>query len=253
MAKFALFTPLLGIVLQACLAVLLLRRKIQSLFPMFLVYILFSIAASLAKFGVYSDYRTFYFVYWSTEAVTVVLVTLALLEVFRWLFALFWMSWWFRGLLYTAMMLVLALAVTNAVLSPPRGMHPIGALIYSSAIAVNFMQLAIFAVFWMLSKRLKIGFRRYAFGVMIGFGISSFGTLLARVLRSEFGTKLTFASTYIPPLAYICALGFWLHVFWREEPPEDEWSQPLSPEELTEQMRLYTEQLRRYTKLLKKP
>src|SRR5260221_11175625 len=123
-------------------------------------------------------------------------------------------------------------------------MPPIGAIIYSSGIAANFMQLTIFAVFWLLSKRLLIGFRRYAFGIMIGFGLSSFGTLSARLLRSVFGTNFTAVSTYIPPVAYICALGFCLHVFWRKEPPEAEGSVPLTPEELTEQMRRYTEILK---------
>jgi hypothetical protein len=51
-------------------------------------------------------------------------------------------------------------------------------------------------------------------------------------------------STYIPPVAYILALGFWLHVFWRKEPREAEGSLPLTPEELTEQMRQYTEILK---------
>src|ERR1700731_1348922 len=221
MGTLGLITLIVAIILRASLAVLLVRRRIQSLFPMFLAYVGFSLAASIAKLCVYSDYRTYYFVYWGTEAVEVLLVTLALLEVFRWVFALFWLSWWYRGFLYGAILLVLGLAVANAVLNPPAHMHPIGALIYSSGIVVTFMQLTIFAVFWLLSKRLQIGFRRYAFGIMLGFGISSFATLLAGVLRSGFGTNFTAVSAYIPPVAYILALGFWLHVFWRKEPPED--------------------------------
>jgi hypothetical protein len=64
------------------------------------------------------------------------------------------------------------------------------------------------------------------------------------VLRSGFGTNFTAVSTYIPPVAYILALAFWLHVFWRKEPPEAEQSLPLTPEELAEQMRRYTEILK---------
>jgi hypothetical protein len=81
---------------------------------------------------------------------------------------------------------------------------------------------------------------------MLGFGMSSFGTLFAGLLRSVFGTKFTIVSAYIPPVAYICALGFWLHVFWRKEPPEAEGSLPLTPEELAEQMRQYTEMLKTF-------
>jgi hypothetical protein len=246
MGKLGLITLIIAIILRGWLAVLLVRRRIQSLFPMFLAYVVFSLGASIAELCVYSNYRAYYFVYWGDAAVLVVLATLALLEVFRWVFALFWMSWWYRGFLYGAMLLALGLAIANAVLNPPANMHPIGALIYSSGIAVNFMQLTIFAVFWLLSKRLLIGFRRYAFGIMLGFGMSSFGTLFAGLLRSVFGTKFTIVSAYIPPVAYICALGFWLHVFWRKEPPEAEGSLPLTPEELAEQMRQYTEMLKTF-------
>jgi hypothetical protein len=252
MGKLVLATQVTAILLRVWLVVLLLRRRIQPLFPTFLAYVLFSLAASIAKLCVSSDYRTYYFVYWGTEAVAVVLITLSLFEVFRWVFASFWQSWWYRGFLYGSILLVLAFAAANAVLNPPANMDPISALVYSSGIAVNFMQLTIFAVFWLLSKRLQVGFRRYAFGIMIGFGASSLGTLLAMMLRSGFGTNFTAVATYLPPVAYILALGFWLHVFWRKEPPEAERELPLTPEELAEQMRRYTELMKQYTKMLKR-
>jgi len=246
MGKLGLVTLIISILLRIWLTALLVRRRIQFLFPMFLAYVLFTLAASLAKLCVYSDYRSYYFVYWGTEAVSVLLSIIALFEVFRWIFALFWLSWWYRGFLYGSIVFVLGLAIANAVLNPPMHIDSLGALIYSSGIAVNFMQLTIFMVFWLLSRQLRVGFRRYAFGIMIGFGVSSFGTLSARLLRSVFGTKLTVVSAYIPPVAYIFALAFWLHVFWREEPPETQRSMPITLEELSEQVREYTKILKKF-------
>lgn len=248
MGKLGLITLIVAILLRIWLTVLLVRRKVQSLFPIFLVYIVFTLAASIAKLCVYSDYRTYYFLYWSTEAVAVLLSILALLEVFRWVFALFWQSWWYRGFLYGSIILVLGFAIANAIVNPPAHMGPLSALIYSSGIAVNFMQVTIFMVFWLLSTHLRVGFRRYAFGIMLGFGVSSFGTLSAGLLRSIFGTKLTIVSAYLPPVAYILALVFWLHVFWREEPPEAEWALPITPEELAEQVRQYTRILKKFNR-----
>lgn len=246
MDKLGLATLIVPILLRIWLAALLVRRKVQSLFPMFLAYVLFTLAASIAKLSVYSNYGIYYYLYWSTEAVAVLLSILALLEVFRWIFALFWQSWWYRGFLYGSIFLVLALAIANAVLNPPAHMNTLSAFIYSSGIAVNFMQLTIFMVFWLLSKHLRVGFRRYAFGIMLGFGIAAFGTLAARLLRSVFGTKLNDVSAYIPPVAYIIALVFWLSVFWREEPPETPRSMPITMEELTEQVREYTKILKKF-------
>lgn len=248
MGILAQVTSFTGLLLQICLAILLLWRKIPHLFPYFFVYLVFSACATVAKLGVYSNYRIFYVVYWSTEAVAVLLSILALLEVFRWVFALFWQSWWYRGFLYGSIILVLGFAIANAVVNPPAHMGPLSALIYSSGIAVNFMQVTIFMVFWLLSSHLRVGFRRYAFGIMLGFGVSAFGTLSARLLRSIFGTKLTVVSAYLPPVAYILALVFWLHVFWREEPPEPEWALPITPEELAEQVRQYTRILKKFNR-----
>jgi hypothetical protein len=252
MTTLALVTSIVGLFLQLCLAVLLVRRMIPQLFPMFLAYVVFSAGATIAKLCVSSDYRAYYFVYWGTEAIAVLLATLALLEVFRWVFALFWLSGWFRWLSYGFIVLTLSLPVANAIRNPPAHMDRLGGLIFSAGITVNFIQAAIFLLFWLLSKSLEIGFRRYAFGIVLGFGASSCGTLIGWFARYIFGTKFNFFAMYLPPVAYIYALGFWLHVFWRKEPTEEERSLPLTPEELAEQMRRYTELMKQYTRIMKR-
>jgi hypothetical protein len=252
MGKLGLVTLTTTSFLLVWLAVLLVRRRIQSLFPMFLAYVVFTFAAAVAKLCVYSDYRAYYFVYWGTEAIAVLLATLALLEVFRWVFALFWLSGWFRWLSYGFIVLALSIPVANAIRNPPAHMDPLSGLIFSAGITINFIQAAIFLLFWLLSRSLEIGFRRYAFGIVLGFGASSCGTLIGWFARYIFGTNFNFFAMYLPPVAYIYALGFWLHVFWRKEPTEEERTLPLTPEELAEQMRRYSELMRQYTRILKR-
>jgi len=183
--------------------------------------------------------------FWGTEAVAVILATLTLLEVFRWVFALFWLRSAFRWFSYGFIILILSLPIAIAIRNPPAHMDRTGAIIFSVGITINFIQAAIFLLFWLLAKSLQIGFRRYAFGIVLGFGISSIGTLVGWLARSVFGTKFNFLAMYLPPVTYILALLFWLNVFWHEEPPEPEWSLPIRPEELAEQ-------LRQYTRILKK-
>lgn len=245
MAISALISLTVALVLEVWLASLLLRRRIPRVFPIFFAYIAYSILASATQLWAISDYRTYYFVYWGNEAVGVALSIFAVWEVFRWVFALFWLRSWFRWAFYGSIVLGLALAISNAMLSPPAHMHPFSALIFSAGITVRFTQAAIFGLFWLLAKSLEIGFRRYAFGIMLGFGVSSIGTLIAWITRSVFGTRFDMLASYLPPVAYIFALVFWLHVFMQAEPPEAERSLPLKPEELAEQ-------IRQYTKILKK-
>jgi hypothetical protein len=245
MAISAVIPLAIALALEVWLAVLLLRRNIPRVFPIFFGYVVYSILGSTAQLWAISNYRAYYFVYWGDEAVRCVLSVLAVWEVFRWFFALFWVRSWFRWVFYGSIALGLALAIANAILNPPAHMHPIGAIIFSVGITVNFVQATIFALFWLLAKSLEIGFRRYAFGIMLGFGASSIGTLIAWLTRSVFGTRFNILAAYLPPVAYIFALGFWLHVFWRREPPEAEWSLPITPEELAEQVRQYTKILKR--------
>ncbi|MGC2696759.1 MAG: hypothetical protein WA738_13320 [Candidatus Angelobacter sp.] len=246
MAISAVISLTVALVLEVWLAALLLRRKIHRVFPIFCAYIVYSVLASTTQLWAISDYRTYYFVYWGNEAIGVVLSILALWEVFRWVFALFWLRSWFRWVFYGSIALGLALATSNAILNPPAHMHPLSALIFSAGITVRFMQATIFALFWLLAKTLEIGFRRYAFGITLGFGASSMGTLTAWITRSVFGTRFDMLASYLPPVAYIFALGFWLHVFWRKEPPEAEWAVPITPEELAEQIRQYTKILKKH-------
>src|SRR6476661_7621138 len=152
---FAVIPLAIALVLEIWLAVLLLRRSIPRVFPIFFGYVVYSILCSAAELWAISDYRTYYFVYWGTEAVGVVLSILALGEVFHWVFALFWLRSWFRWAFYGSIALQLTLATSNAILNPPAHMHPLGALIFSVGITVRFMQMAIFALFWLLAKSLE--------------------------------------------------------------------------------------------------
>src|ERR1051326_2372864 len=200
MGTVAIAITATALTLEVLLAILLLSRKTQRIFPLFFVYVTYSIIASASQLWVISNYRTFYFVYWSNEAIGVVLSILALWEVFRWVFALFWLRAGFRWLSYSFIALILTLAVANAIRNPPAHMDRTGAIIFSAGITLNFIQAAIFLLFWLLSKSLEIGFRRYAFGIMLGFGVSSSGTLIGWFSRSIFGDRKStrLNSSHIP-------------------------------------------------------
>src|SRR5260221_5429279 len=83
MSALGLITLTIALGLEASLALLLIRRKIPHLFPLFFAYVVFSSIASVAKLCVLSNYRAYYFVYWSTQAVTPLLATPGLAEAFR--------------------------------------------------------------------------------------------------------------------------------------------------------------------------
>jgi hypothetical protein len=232
-----LITALVG---EIWLATLLVRHAVQRRFPFFFAYVVYSVLASAAQLLTASHYKVYFLIFWTNEAVLAILSILTLLEVFRWVFVLFWLLRWFRLSFYTILALVLLVPITNAILKPPIHVPPLVAAILSAGIVVNFLQGTICMVFWLLVRFFDIGFRRFAFGIMLGFGPLSCGKLIAWIFRSEFGTRFTLLGIYLPPVAYLLALAFWLVVFSRPEPPEPEWQLPITPQQLLEQIKQYT-------------
>jgi hypothetical protein len=236
MGIFGYITSSIGLALEVWLSVLLVRRKAHRNFPMFFLYVVFEIWESISGLSVYSNLVIYYFVFWANNVIVLIISTLALLEVFRWVFVLFWLRWWFRGALYGAMAGALALAIYDDILYPPVSMETFGGLIFTCGIAVYFVQLTIFALFCLLSKHLQIRFRRYAFGIMLGFAIIALGALVPRVFWREFKMNF-FMRVYTPAIMYLLGLIFWLHVFLQRERPIPEWSLSLTPDQLADQIK----------------
>jgi hypothetical protein len=84
--------------------------------------------------------------------------------------------------------------------------------------------------------------RQRAFRIVLGFGIAVAGSLVAFLLRSEFGKNLDAMVNITAPLSYIISVVIWLVTFLREEPSsaangEDT---PFTPEQMITELRRHT-------------
>jgi hypothetical protein len=233
-----------SLVLESWLLVLLFLRNVRSHFPVFFYYLLLSVPVTVARLLTIADYRTYFFVYWWSDALLLLLGLAALHEVFHWVYEGFYRLPWFRLLYYGAIAVVLLVTVRNAMVNPPVQAHPIIGLILNAGIAINLLQVAIVAVFGALVRPLEIPFRRYPFGIVSGFGASALGPLIGYFLRSVFGTNLDAFTRYASAVAYILALVIWLMAFSRQEPEEKAWTPPMPPDEMLRVARGYLKVLR---------
>lgn len=227
------------LILEIWLVILLVQRKAQRGFPVFLIFAGVEAVSLAARLIVIPSYHTYFYVYWSTEAVLLPLSLFALHEVFHWIFEGFYRLWWFRLFYYGTIAAALAVAVRNAFVSPPVQAHPIISLILDVNIAVNFVRMGIVALFALLDKLLLVQFRRYAHGIVVGFGVASAGPLIAYLAFSIFGTKVESFTRYTVAVAYILGLAIWVASFIRPEPEEREWKPPMSPEQMLETVQDY--------------
>jgi hypothetical protein len=218
--------------LEIWLLWLLFRRKVPRHFPLFFTYSAYTVAIAIARLITIGNYRVYFYVFWGTDALLLLLGLAALHETFRWVYEGFYEFWWFRLIYYGTISLVLLVTVRNAIVNPPVQAHPLIGLILNIGIAVNLLQAGIAALFEALSKPLAIEHRRYPFGIVAGFAASSLGPLVGYFARSIFGKNVDTFTQYASAVAYILALVIWLIAFSKPEPEETAWNPPMPPDEM---------------------
>ena len=227
-----------SLILEVGLAILLLRRGVRHHFPLFFTYILISVPVTAARLLTITQYRLYFHVFWSTNAILLLLGLAAIHEVFRWVYEGFYELRWFRWLYFGVIALVLLLTMWNALSNPPVQAHPLIGVLLEIGIAVNLIQAGIVALFSAFIRPLGIDFRRYAFGIAAGFGVSAIGPFIGYFARSIFGTEANTFTRYASSMAYILALLIWIAAFIRPE-PEEAWTPPMPPDEMLRTVEAY--------------
>jgi hypothetical protein len=236
-------------VLTAWVAALVARRKLHREFPFFFAYLFLSVLVPMIRLSVSRHYATFFTVFWATEALYALVAVLALYEVFHEVFLPFYqLWWWFRLLFPGAAVFIALLSVRNALHHPalrnPRPME----IVFALATGVNYLEAALFGLFFALALLLGVRWRSYPFGIVEGFGLSALGALIAYGLRSEFGTKYNMLVKYAPPVAYFVGVLVWLDTFLRQPDPEvvHAWRERVTPEQLLAEARGYIAVVKRF-------
>jgi len=240
---------LTGPILTAWVGILLWRRRLYQEFPFFFTYVAVSVVVPVIRLAVSGDYRTFFWVFWVTEAIYALAALLALHEVFREVFFAFYELWWWFRLVFPGTAALIALvSIRSAVRNPAlHGPHPME-IIVALAKGVNYLEAVLFGVFFLLVLLLGVRWRSYPFGIVEGFGMSALGGLVAFGLRSEFGKKYDALAKYAPPVAYIVGVLVWLDTFRRAPDPEvvHAWREQMTPQQLLAEARSYIKVLKKF-------
>jgi hypothetical protein len=242
MNKGELALAAVGTILQACLFVQLLRRRSYFRFPIFCSYIGFSVISAIATVATRSNAHLYFYVYWMSEAVYVVLSFFVLQEAFHFVFRNFSSLRWFKMSFPIIGLLILLVALLRAAFFRPANHSPLAVTLISLEIAVGFLQFVIFCGFMLLVRFFHMQWRQQSFGIVLGFGIAAAGSLIAFLLRSEFGTKLDAVFRIANSLSYIMGVVVWLATFLKGEPsqPAASWVSALTPEQMIAEFRQYT-------------
>lgn len=242
MNKGELALAVAGTALQFCLFLRVITVKGYRQFPIFCAYVGFSVVSAVMASATSGHIKLYFYVYWISEAFYVVLTFLALQESFRSVFRNFYSLHWFRISFPGIGILIVLIALIRAVFFRPANHSPLAVTLLSLEIAIGFLQFTIFCLFVVLVHFFHMQWRQQAFGIVLGFGIAAGGSLVAFLLRSEFGTKLDPVFRIATPLSYIIGVAVWLATFLRREPSQltKDWDSALTPEQMISELRRHT-------------
>ncbi|HZU31605.1 MAG TPA: hypothetical protein VFB79_10840 [Candidatus Angelobacter sp.] len=243
MNKSELLLAICGTTLQICLFIQLLRLRAYQQFPIFCTYVGFSILSAVVATATNHHVKTYFYVYWTSEAFYVVLSFLVIQEAFRSVFRNFYSLRGFKLSFPGIGVLILFIAFIRVIFFRPHDSNPAVVTLFSLEIAVGFLQFAVFFVFILLVRFFHMRWRQLAFGIVLGFGIASAGSLVAFLLRSEFGKNLEGVLRIMTPLSYIIGVAVWLAIFLKGENSElaRNWDSTLTPEQMISELRRHTE------------
>ncbi len=242
MNKGELALAAVGTILQACLFIQLLRVKSYLRFPFFFTYVGFSVLSAITTVATRGNAKLYFYVYWSSEAIYVVLTFLVLQEAFHSVFRNFYSLRWFKLSFPGVGIFILVVALLRAIFFRQPDQSPFAVTLVSLEISVDFLEFILFCLFILLVRFFHMQWRQQAFGIVLGFGIAAAGSLVAFLLRSEFGTKFDSLFRIVTPLSYIVGVAVWLATFLEGEPsqPESNWDSALTPEQMITELRRHT-------------
>jgi hypothetical protein len=242
MNKGELAMALIGNALQFCLLIQLLRLKSYREFPAFLAFVGFSMVSAITAVATGGHAHIYFYVYWISEVIYSVLAFFVLQEAVRSVFRNFHGLRWFKVSFPSIGILILLVALFRATFFRSAHDYPLIVAIISLEIAVGFLQFGIFSLFIILVRLFHLRGRQHAAGIVFGFGVNAAGSLVAFLLRSEFGTKFDPVIRIAPPIAYIIGVAIWLATFLKAESgrPETAWAVTLTPEQMITVLRRHT-------------
>ncbi|HLK08432.1 MAG TPA: hypothetical protein VKV30_10830 [Candidatus Angelobacter sp.] len=240
---FSLISLLVSLCLEIWLAVLLYRRRAYKTYSVFFAYITASIAVSVARLAIQQYYSVYYFVYWGSELLLILLSLSALNQVFWDIYQDVRFLWWFRAIYYGALLVALGITIRMAILSPPVLKNPFISFTIEAEITANIVRASIVAVFTAMIEPMTVEFQRYPFGIMLAFGISSLGPCIGYIIFSVLGTKATRSTDVISTVSYIVGLIIWLLIFSKPDTELKHMEPPIPPEEMMSRLQGYLKAL----------
>ena len=192
-------------------AVFLCRRRLQKQFPYFFNYVIFQILSFLVEFPL-RNWANYYYVYWTVQALSIVVAFAVLLEIFRDAFRPYEALRDLSVILFRwCALVVLLLGGMWAITSwRENQIDNITHGIYLIDRSVRLMQCGLVLFMLLFSEYLGIRKRNLLFGIAVGFGFFAAVNMLVMTALSHHSYFSKSTLSRINGIAYVISTLIWL-------------------------------------------
>lgn len=199
-------------VLQSMVAAAMIRRKLYRGFPFFFSYVICQILIFSALFPIYraDNYELFFYVYWTTAALSVALGFKVIHEIFVDIFRPYHTLKDLGSVLFKwAGLVMLLVAGVVAASSPVSESGPLVQAVLTLQRSVRVVQCGLVFFLLVFSKYLGISWRQRSFGIALGFG--TFAAVELGVIALRVGSYVSEpSSNLVNMIAYNAAIVVWI-------------------------------------------
>ncbi len=206
--------------LRALLCVFLLRKKLHRQFPVFFAYSLFHalLTAVLLTLG-RSSYTAYFYIYWPSEILNVVLGFATLYEIFGKVFEPYGALRRVGRISFQAAIVLLFFAsIVVAAKADGVGLQKLMKVINLLETSVFSAQGALLLVLFLFASYFGLSWRHHVFGLTLGFGILASKGLVNYTLHNYFDVSFNQIFNYLELATINCALLLWIGYMVSREP-----------------------------------
>jgi hypothetical protein len=199
--------------LQAVLVAIMYRRKMHRTFPVFFAYLIAEIAIFLVLFPLQGgSYKLFFYTYWATAAISVVLGFKVIHEIFLDVFRPYHTLRDLGTVLFRwAGLVMLMVAGVVAASSNGTNQEPLAAGILTLQRSVRVVQVGLVLFLLVFSRYLGISWKQKSFGVALGLGTYAGVELLLVALNATYSSAhYQNMSSIVNMAAYNVAILTWI-------------------------------------------
>jgi hypothetical protein len=207
--------------LQAVLAAFMVKRKQYREYPIFLAYTVSHVVRFVVLFCIYHQgSRTAYrYSFLGAEGLDAALAYGAIYELYSHLFRTYDGVQKLAGMVFRmAVVVLLGVAVLSAATSPAADTSRVLAGLFTLDRGVNIVRGGLLLLLFVFSLLLGLRWKRFAFGIAVGFAVESSVELAAFALRTQLGRLGSPILSLVSAAGYNCAVFIWLAYLFSPEP-----------------------------------